>query len=216
MVLNIICLHGFTQNADIMKKKLSKLTKSIKGINLYFLNGPIKLPGEPDTDPRAYWIYDVENPLDMDWADYEKLDTKFHHLEDSLNEFIELGKQIGTVDGIIGFSQGGIFTDYICKLHAIGKIPFDIKFAVFVATREFNKSINNNGPDVRPAFQTLHMYGLTDTIIPFTASKQLAESYPNKDIYLHSGAHIIPSTSAAKNAFKKLLSKFEDPDLLKI
>jgi len=64
MPLNIVCLHGFTQNATILKKKLSKLIKSTKEINLYFLEGSFML--DHVEQKRAYWIYNQDNPLDAD------------------------------------------------------------------------------------------------------------------------------------------------------
>lgn len=229
MALNIICLHGFTQNNDVFEKKLSKLTKSIKGINLYFLEGSVDLMPVNNTPvlskeedigaistgcnrQKAYWIYNKENPINADWTDHYKPGTKIFHLEDSLEEFIKLGKKIGGIDGIIGFSQGGCFTDYICKMHAQGKIPFDtkfdIKFAVFIAAEEFSRP-DCDFADVKPKISTLHMFGAVDTIIPLKMSSQLAKSYPISQTFIHTGAHVVPSNSAAKIAFKNLLASIK-------
>lgn len=207
MALNIICLHGFTQNTEIFKKKLSKLTKSAKGFNLYFLDGSIILPNPDAINSRAYWVYDNENPMDAIWTDHYKSEIKIYGLDESLDALINLGKQIGKVDGIIGFSQGGCFTDYICKMYSIGKIPFDIRFAIFISAEYFNRS-DYEFENIQPSIQTLHMYGKADTIIPNSMSEKLANYYPNKEVFIHEGTHIVPSTSAAKNAFRKLISQF--------
>ena len=220
MVLNIICLHGFTQNSQIFKKKLSKLVKSTKNINLVFMDGPVILPNSDSTesersmrstcdlatrsDSRAYWTYNLEDLLNIELID-TKPETKLYHLENSLEAFLELANHLRKVDGIIGFSQGGCFADYICKLHANGKIPFDLKFAIFVASKSFDSSDFAN----KPTIKTLHMYGESDTIIPNDLSKLLCESYDNKIVYVHKGAHIVPSTSSAKIAFKNFVSQFE-------
>jgi predicted esterase len=203
MALNIVCLHGFTQNSEIFKKKLSNLIKSNKNINLYYLNGSVVLPSDPNTNSRAYWTYSEENPSEANWMDHYKTDTILYHLDDSLESFINLGKEIGNIDGIIGFSQGGCFADYICKMHAIDKIPFDIKFVVFIAAESFNRP-GNEFYNVNPVIQSLHIYGMMDTIIPSVMSEALSQSYANKEIFVHKGAHVIPSNSAAKTALKNL------------
>ncbi|XWV25608.1 putative ovarian cancer-associated 2 protein [Tupanvirus deep ocean] len=206
MSLNIICLHGFTQNSFILQKKLMKLVKSIKGLNFYFLDGCAELPKTDENDSRAYWVYDKEKPLDVDWSNHYKEDTKIYYLDESFEAFLGLAKKLGRIDGIIGFSQGGCFTDYICKMHAKGMVPFDLKFAVFIAAEHFNRpgcELN----DIKPNIQTLHIYGTNDTVIPQHMSELLTNSYPNKDVFIHNGAHIIPSTSAAKAAFKSFISR---------
>jgi predicted esterase len=207
--INIICLHGLGQNASVMKKKLSKLLKATKEINLYYLNGPAVLPEPPyyhngsamlfdknGYESRAYWIFNQKNPK-----------TGLHYLEESLHAFIDLGKEIKHVDGIIGFSQGGVFADYICKLYSCGKIPFDIRFTIFISADKFNGSEYDN-INISPNIKTLHIYGSDDDIILSNLSEELAQSYPNKEIFVHSGAHIIPSTSTAKAVVKKLICCF--------
>ena len=54
MALNIVCFHGFTQNSTIFQKKLMNLLKSIKGINLHFMDGFVKLPNTSNGESRAY------------------------------------------------------------------------------------------------------------------------------------------------------------------
>ncbi|XWV26946.1 hypothetical protein QJ857_gp0103 [Tupanvirus soda lake] len=206
MSLNVICLHGFTQNSSILQKKLMKLVKSIKGLSFYFLDGCAELPKTDENESRAYWVYDKEKPLDVDWSNHYKENTTIHYLDDSFKAFLELAKKLGRVDGIIGFSQGGCFADYICKMHAKGMVPFDLRFAVFIASEHFNRP-GCDFDNVKPIIQTLHMYGKNDTVIPEHMSELLTKSYPNKDIFIHNGAHIIPSTSAAKTAFKNLIIK---------
>lgn len=197
MDLNIICLHGFTQNAASFKKKLARLIKTDRKINLYYLDGPMQLTEE---GARAYWIYDKTNPLNVDY-DYYDSETIKYGLDDSLKAFLDLGNQIHRVDGIIGFSQGACFADYICKLHAKNQIPFDLRFAVFISGRSFDK------PDglKKPTLKTLHMYGESDIVVPKEQAIQLSNCYENKIIFSHSGAHLIPSNSNAKNIFKDFI-----------
>ena len=202
--LDIICLHGFSQNSQILKKKLSNLIKSNQNIKLHYLDGFVSLPSETN-DAKAYWIYSKENPLDVTWTNH--YDNSIYYLEDSFNSFIELGNKIGKVDGIIGFSQGGFFADYICKMHAIGNVPFDIKFSIFISAGNFTRP--GYEFDIQPSIETLHIIGEKDSIIPLELSKELSECYLNKEVFIHKGSHVIPSNSAAKNVVRNLLSKVQ-------
>ena len=200
MNLNIICLHGFTQNSVIFHKKLSKLLKANDKINLHFLDGSVLLPGEGA--PRAYWTYNAENPLDVS-ADPYDANTKMYSIEKSLELFMELAKRLVRVDGIIGFSQGGCFTDYICKLHSQGHMPFDLRFAIFIAARPFEHRTTKI-----KSVRTLHMYGTNDIIVPPATSIELAQCYEHNVILIHPGQHIVPSNSDAKTAIKTFLAQF--------
>lgn len=200
MDLNIICLHGFTQNSVIFQKKLSKLIKNNGPIKLYFLDGSVLLPGE--NEPRAYWIYDQNNPLNVEY-DFYDANTKIYSLEKSFELFLELAKKIGKVDGIIGFSQGGAFADYICNMFAAGKIPYDIRFAIFIAARPFQ-----NRTSKIKIIKTLHMYGTNDTVVPNQQSIELSQMCENTSSLVHNGQHIVPSNSDAKTAIKNFLMQF--------
>lgn len=215
MPKNIVCFHGFAQNSDTMKKRLSKLFRVKKNYNLVYMDGAVKLPGE---NSFAYWVHSREDPLNIDWNDHSKDGTILYGIDDSLKKFIELGNSLGQIDGIIGFSQGGCFADYICKLHANGHVPllsegekvdllpFNINFAIFISSRNFDRCGYNLA---KPTIRSLHIYGDGDTIIPPNLSKDLSETYPanEKQIIIHRGAHIIPSTSETKAAIKKFLDK---------
>ena len=202
MKLNIICLHGFTQNASIMKKKLANLTKSLKNVNLFYLDGAVILPTESTESTetlqqRAYWIYNTDNPLTAIWSDHYNPTTAIYHLDGSVQKFNELVKQIGQVDGIIGSSQGGCFADYICK-----NINCSIKFAIFISAMPFKQDGDPNS-----TIHTLHMFGKLDTIIPMDKSISLAKVYTHNETFIHEGAHIIPSNSAAKTCLRNFIQK---------
>lgn len=207
MTINIVCLHGFTQNSEIIKKKLSGLIKSNDKISLHFLEGSVKLPSDQNSIMRAYWTYSIEDPLSANWIDHYNSESVLYNLDESLKSFIELGNKIGGIDGVIGFSQGGCFADYICKLHASNQISFKIKFAIFISAETFNRP-GYDFDSIIPTIDTLHIYGMADSIIPPNMSEVLSAMYVNREVLVHKGAHVIPSNSVAKTAVKKLLAKF--------
>lgn len=210
MDLNIICFHGFAQNSHILSKKLSNLVGSTKKINLVFMDGTVKLPiqEESNQNPLAYWIFDPANPLSIDWSNQYKTESVLHGLNDSIQSFIDLGQRLGRVDGVIGFSQGGCFADHICKLHANGKIPFNIKFAIFISAEKFDRPGLEYAYVNKPTVKSLHMIGAIDSIIPANLSEELSTYYDQPLFLKHKGAHVIPSNSEAKNVFKNFINQF--------
>ena len=200
MPLNIVCFHGFTQNSQILTKKLKNLLKTNDDINLIFMDGPLIV----QENARAYWIYDIENPLNVIWKNEYHADTHIHGLEESMKAFIALGTEVGKIDGLLGFSQGGCFVDYICRIHHKKELPFDIKFAIFISAKYFCYDLELE--PIYPLIDVLHMYGTNDTIIPADFSAKLSQYYQNKKTYVHEGKHVIPSSSSAKKALKEFLS----------
>lgn len=205
-ILNIICFHGFTQNASTFEKKLSKLLKAVKNdIKQHYLEGIVNLPTTEQTASKAYWVYSIEDPLNVSWLDHYKENTNIYFLKESLDAFLELVNKIGRVDGIIGFSQGGCFADYICKLQELKQISCDIKFVIFISAKYFDRSGYLEDKIINPTIKSLHIYGKSDQIIPPKLSQKLSEYYPNKTVFVHDGAHIIPSNSAAKTTLKEFI-----------
>jgi len=151
--------YGFTQNSEKMKNKLKNFIKDIPDFNLIYLDGSVKLPDhDGKINPREYWITNPQNPTKIIWSQLSDPDIKFYHLEDSLKEFIELVNKLGRIDGIIGFSQGGCFADYICKLDALNKLPFHIKFCIFISTMKFDRpDYLASYEDIKPQLKTLHI-----------------------------------------------------------
>lgn len=208
MSLNIVCLHGFTQNSEKMKNNLENLVKDIPNLTLTYQDGSVKLPNHAGkVNPRAYWITDPDNPTKIIWDKLADLNIKFFHLNDSLDELIELSNKLERIDGIIGFSQGGCFADYVCKLITLNRSPLKIKFCIFISAMKFDRpDYLSSCDEIYPELKTLHIIGKNDILIKPEVSVRLAESYPNKIIYHHDGAHNIPCSDEAKEIVMKFLN----------
>ncbi len=117
-------------------KKLSKILRLPKNdFHIIYMDGAFNFNVNEIENKYAYWIFDIENPLQINW---NSTISKIYYLENSLNKFIELINQYKHIDGLIGFSQGGCFCDYICKLVTIGTLKINLKFVIFIAARHFD------------------------------------------------------------------------------
>lgn len=201
--LNIICLHGFTSNKEIIVKQLKKVLNINNEINLYSIDGIVDLPlldNEPlDCKKKAHWLYDINSPLNVPkWGSYESLTATKFCVTESLNNFIQFSRSLNKVDGIIGYSQGGMFLDYLCRLNHENKLGFTFKFAIFIATCSFDDKIESFD------IPSLHVYGYNDTVVLPDKSKNLIKKYNNAVEFTHNGKHVLPSLSN----FKKIISQF--------
>jgi hypothetical protein len=219
-VFNVVCLHGFTQNADIMYKKLTGLVKPCTKIHCHYLEGTIVLPPTPDADiksktygiddftQRGWWISNPADPHNMTWDDIQNPAITLHGLDETLKRIIDFGKTIGGIDGLIGFSQGGCVVDYLCKMHSIGLFPFNLKFAIMISAMRFRRIDLIPSPvDLPLSIPSLHYYGLTDTVIPHTESELLADTYINPIKSPHEKNHIVPTNSISKKFLRDFVDK---------
>lgn len=195
MALDVVCFHGFTQNPDVLRKKLQPLLSKTKGmLNLHFFPGPVLLQQHPEQ--RAYWYYDQENPSNAVWKDHATA-KETYHLEESVLEFKTFSKLLPKIDGFLGFSQGGCFVDYLCKTNLIPTV----KFAVFISSAPFERGI----PNAHTNIKTFHIYSPNDSVISDVDSKRLKESYLNSEEYIHDKNHVVPSNAEAKNLFREFI-----------
>ncbi|KAG0317761.1 Ovarian cancer-associated protein 2 [Dissophora globulifera] len=107
MTLRILCLHGYTQNAQVFTKKTAVFRKALKGVAdlaphvlpIPTLETPEEREAdqlnnlEPESIPYGWWTSSPERPQ------YKGLDESLTGLRDVLE------KQ-GPFDGVMGFSQG--------------------------------------------------------------------------------------------------------------
>ncbi|KAF5388746.1 hypothetical protein D9757_004767 [Collybiopsis confluens] len=230
----VLVLHGYSQNAYILSKRLSALRKQCKGIVEFvfidaplvlepqdlFENEPTELPevsSDPLRDPsavlRGWWKFaDKQKQVSVGMED------SLVFLRDVLKDEVENGRRF---DGLFGFSQGAAmaavlgalleepskFQDFLIN----GKPPhppvsFCICAAGFLPTVPLATTILS--PQSRMKTQTLHIYGMADPIIPYARAKLLTETTPNRRIETHDGGHFVPS----KGPWRKFIAAWlKDP-----
>ena len=106
MTINVVCLHGFGQNAEKLRGKCVNLFRGCKrclvgsefhDVVYHFLDGPVTLPGD---GPRAWWVKNPDNPTDITWDDVGT--NACHGLEESVTKVTEFCLSIK--GGVVGRS----------------------------------------------------------------------------------------------------------------
>jgi uncharacterized protein (DUF924 family) len=107
--LKILVLHGFTQNANSLKRSTKKLFKNLKDIaTFYFANAP--LPYNPTGEVKEQLIAAFgdenlpETAYQRQWWSASKDNKIYHHFDVSLHYIDQLFQSEGPFDGILGFS----------------------------------------------------------------------------------------------------------------
>ncbi|KAF8677099.1 hypothetical protein HU200_046563 [Digitaria exilis] len=138
--LRILCLHGFRQNASNFKGRTSALVKKLKHIaELVFIDAPhdhsfvyqpIKghcsgKPSPPSVTPKRKfaWLIDPNSSCNTE-QDWKAADAPFDPLqyqqqtegvEESYAYLENTISQMGSFDGILGFSQGAAMAALFCR-----------------------------------------------------------------------------------------------------
>ncbi|ORX94480.1 hypothetical protein K493DRAFT_315464, partial [Basidiobolus meristosporus CBS 931.73] len=177
----ILCLHGFTQNAEFLSATSKVFQQTIKPLaELVFLDAPHRIEASADPrnqgEARAWWR-SVE-----DGAKYVGYENSLELVRDTL-------QTKGPFHGILGFSQGACFTSLLIK--DIQKNPLTNADLRYVITCGGFKS---RCPDLvtEPAslkIPSLHLLGQRDKIMRHERSQLLADCFVEPKVVMHPGGH---------------------------
>eukprot|EP01102_Stenamoeba_stenopodia_P000687 TRINITY_DN10640_c0_g1_i2.p1 TRINITY_DN10640_c0_g1~~TRINITY_DN10640_c0_g1_i2.p1 ORF type:complete len:149 (-),score=23.14 TRINITY_DN10640_c0_g1_i2:159-605(-) len=128
----------------------------------------------------------------------------------------------GPFDGIIGFSQGGLFSALLCGMlmeESPGlRLPFG--FAMFFSAftsplpslKHYYDKIRSITDQDSYELLTLHGWGAADDLVHPEMSEKLYETFPHHDSktfrLIHPGGHYVPTSSASKPIIRDFLKKF--------
>ncbi|PFH50467.1 hypothetical protein AMATHDRAFT_61053 [Amanita thiersii Skay4041] len=228
----VLVLHGFSQNANILSKRLGALRKECgSDFELVFLDAPMILQpvdlfgsspqnqSQP-TDLAALGAAEAsatsEDPAltPRAWWKSNKERTIYNGIEDSLLLVRDILKE-RRFDGVFGFSQGAAFAAVIAALLerpylypsflVDGKTPHPpLKFCVAVSG--FKPGGHICEPIFTPSYSTptLHVIGKTDVVVVEERSRQLINVSENKRVVEHEGGHFVPS----KASWRKFLCEY--------
>lgn len=113
--LNVLCIHGYRQNAEQFKSKIGSFRKFLKPFaNFEFIDAPHRAKpleaGDEEVDEqRSWWFNQADETFNI-----EQGPEKFG-FDDSL-KFLEETWQKGNFDGILAFSQGASFLSVVCAM----------------------------------------------------------------------------------------------------
>ncbi|KAI9219240.1 serine hydrolase FSH [Blastocladiella britannica] len=196
----ILCLHGYTQNATVFRKRTAVLRKHLKNIAEFdYISAPhfahthvptTEAEASSDEGQLAWWTRDHESnaasPAIGIGASLALLNA---HIRDH-----------GPYDGVLGFSQGAAMAAVLAMereqqhtdapmfyLLVSGFVPRDpailTQFAVSACTAP-----------------SMHIWGTADEWVPPAWSRGLANSFTTAEVFEHAGAHFVPSDGDARKA----------------
>jgi hypothetical protein len=133
LLLQILCLHGYRQSAQVFKDKTGSLRKLLKKhAELVYISAPHLIPAtsspaissetqdnenvevKPDekTEEQRGWYFSTE-ALTFNSHDV----TNFSWgLQESIDVISKAFEELGPFDGILGFSQGAALGSILCHL----------------------------------------------------------------------------------------------------
>uniref|UniRef100_A0A1A9V5H8 FSH1 domain-containing protein n=1 Tax=Glossina austeni TaxID=7395 RepID=A0A1A9V5H8_GLOAU len=200
--VRVLCLHGYRQNGETFKSKLGSFRKFVgKYAEFVFIDAPHKAkPLQEDreelSDQLSWWF----NKDDGSFKGTNKNGPAFG-FQVSLKVVEKAWKTRGPFQGLLGFSQGACLVGLICglakrKLTSI-KPEFAILSSGFVSGSLVHKAIYEESIVI----PTLHVYGLSDEIIPKEMSKELTNNFKNVEILEHNGGHYFAATAQQKQTY---------------
>ena len=225
----ILCLHGYTQNGSIFKKKLAGLEKYIKQ---HCPNAVFTFPTAPHEAQEEWVTLDEEDlavggaavqsrswwaktPSAADGAEMTmgvkmtegvkmKVGPSSYGGWDKSLELLEGVRMTkGPFDVVLGFSQGAAAA---ALLAVAWKVPACVTAGGYVARgHPLAAALELGEHPVR----TLHAAGANDTLVTETASQELASLFQRPVFFAHDGGHAIPGTDEFRSAFVELL--MEEP-----
>ncbi|CAF3913298.1 unnamed protein product [Adineta steineri] len=198
-LLKILVLHGFSQNANSLKRSAKKLFKGLKNVaTFYFANGPLPCNTTGETKESLSNAFDNENmpetSYQRQWWNASTDYKTYHHLDVSLHYIDKLFKSEGPFDGIIGFSQGAALTGILCGLQPFGNITFNFAILIsgFPSRAECHEQLMQ--PNSIKNIPSLHIYGTNDVLVTNDRTLQLADVFENSLVLSHLGGHFTPNT----------------------
>ncbi|KAJ3405560.1 Ovarian cancer-associated protein 2, partial [Chytridiales sp. JEL 0842] len=188
--LRILCLHGYTQNESVFRKRTGVLRKDLTAIaDLVYVSAPHLIPPteeEAKSDAAMLKAFNAQAE-DAARAWWIPLPDRSNHV--GYPETIEFLKRIwieqGPFDGILGFSQGAAITAlFAAELISASITPpkFLIAISGFASIAPCHNGVLERFEGVGGIpVPSMHVYGNADTWVHAERSKDLME-YFNKDM----------------------------------
>lgn len=176
--MRILGLHGYLQNGDMMKDRISKLLG--KNHEIICPNGPYVIA----EDKYGWWSIPSKEEL-LDEYSYGDLSSLFSFFG-----------SIGPIDLIIGFSQGTVLATILIGKNIIraNKIVLFSPLLIVDQSHLFGNKID---------IPTLIVIGNNDSLVPSDISIQVSKDYYNNAVIsYHQQGHVIPNNSYFRDAYK--------------
>ena len=153
--------------------------------NFFYVDSPHELTEEKANIPAGL-PYDEHSKT---WFDRSAPDRGIRQSMATIIRFARRHVNGGTVDVVLGHSQGGVMVSTLVrKLNEVNHPQFALKGAVTIHS-PLKRPHNDTGEPWAPHLRSFHFIAENDEMIPLQASMALAERFANPEISRHSGTH---------------------------
>ncbi|CEG40802.1 Phospholipase/carboxyhydrolase [Plasmopara halstedii] len=204
--LRLLCLHGMYQDAITFASKTNLLRHANAGVNFVYLDGPFTIvpPILKKAEFRAWW-----RPLSAHEDDFSQLDSDRSVLISYLRQKLD---EIGTVDGVIGFSQGASLAAWMCSKQARAELQWSPKVVVLIGSYLSYPPFSLDS-GIISGMASLHMFGSNDYVIPAAKSQQVMNIFKKHETTnypvltsVHTQGHVIPKCDKSIKLFESFIS----------
>lgn len=190
--LRILGLHGYHGNADVLRRQLRPLARSLEAqAEVVCVDAPSLADGD------FGW-----------WHASEGAAVRYRGWTRTRDWLAACTASHGAFDGVLGFSQGAALAALLVALGALDRAAQPrLDFAMIVggfASRDARHAAlfeTPGGIDV----PSLHIIGRSDAIVPPHVSHALASRFRAPRIVEHDGGHAIADTHAVRGAAQEFL-----------
>ncbi|KAI8915997.1 aspartic peptidase domain-containing protein [Gorgonomyces haynaldii] len=198
--MKLLCLHGYTQNGDIFRKRTAVLRKMLT-LECVYPDAPLPAIAETENEnPRTWWRHDIVNG-----------EHKYEHMEETIHLLNQLWND--EFAGIIGFSQGAALSAAFAQ-QANPRPKFVVSVGGF-PLRDLSRPLDTR---ILSEIPFLHVIGERDGLVPPDASRMLAKITSGQDfepedtiknktqILVHPGGHIVPGQAEYRRAMASFIA----------
>ncbi|EJD39587.1 DUF924-domain-containing protein [Auricularia subglabra TFB-10046 SS5] len=200
--MRILVLHGFRQNAHIMRRAIKKLAASLRahGHSLHFIESPQTYKVGFSPDGKTDVVHDTWNDAGTHqkaWWNANDDGSVYAGADKTLKFIEEVWRKEGGFDGVLGFSQGATLIGILASLPKPNPISF--RFAVNISGYPSRASAHKEWQSTKiDGIASLNLYGVRDEHLG-TPEQMKAKTYAlaalfnDAKIVEHAGGHFTPS-----------------------
>ena len=204
---HLLVLHGSRQTGQLLVGRMDKLRKKLQQrYNTHMVAPDGLYPHPEDQEMRQWW---------------DREGNTYVGLQETLDEIQQVWSSNGTTRGILGFSQGARLAHLLVLCHESPHHPLrleGLQYVIMVAGYEAplptnliesitTKTTTTTTTTTMTKLQTpsLHVFGSTDRLIPFTESQKVMQHYVQAQSHQHEGGHHVPMRAANVETYLKFI-----------
>ncbi|KAI9203871.1 alpha/beta hydrolase family protein [Polychytrium aggregatum] len=213
-MLRILCLHGYTQNASVLRKRTGVLRKDLKSLaELVYVSAPFEVAQAPSFNPQVFRPPPTEDEKQCTWWRANSEGTFYEGYEETIEYLKSFWQEHGPFDGILGFSQGAALVPLISyELLQAGLAPRFV--VIFSGFRSRSTQHQQMLVEHSISIPSLHVIGKSDALIVPSRSEELSRVFHDPKVVFHEGGHFIPTDADQRAIYKEFIGQFATKSLL--